>query len=115
MNHYIPIKNTIKYLTILLVLFIGLTACAQVDNPESEESQKNLILKAYFPLHQGMEYSYAGEGNEFAPFTRKIMFVEGNYLQLTDNNGGTITVKINKVSDQEISQFYLRVHLTLVM
>ncbi len=43
------------------------------------------------------------------------MFIGDNYLQLTDNNGGTITVKINKVSDQEISQFYLRVHLTLVM
>ncbi len=106
MNHYIPIKNTIKYLTILLVLFIGLTACAQVDNPESEESQKNLILKAYFPLHQGMEYSYAGEGNEFAPFTRKIMFVEDNYLQLTDNNGGTVVVKIYKYNDKEITEVF---------
>ncbi len=106
MNHYIPIKNTIKYLTILLVLFIGLTACAQVDNPESEESQKNLILKAYFPLHQGMEYSYAGEGNEFAPFTRKIMFVEDNYLQFTDNNGGTVVVKIYKYNDKEITEVF---------
>ncbi len=106
MNRNISIKNTIIYLNILLVLFIGLTACAQVDIPEREENQETANLKAYFPMHQGMEYSYAGEGNEFAPFKRKIMFVEDNYLQLTDNNGGTVVIKVYKYNDREITEVF---------
>jgi len=106
MNYYLPIKNTVKYIAILLILIFGLTACSQVDNPGREENQKALNLKAYFPMHQGMEYSYAGEGNEFAPFTRRIMFARDNYLQLTDDNGGTVIVKVYKYNDNEITEVF---------
>lgn len=106
MNYYLPIKNTVKYIAILFTLILGLTACAQVDNPEREENQNALNLKAYFPMHQGMKYSYAGEGNEFAPFTRRIMFVEDNYLQLTNDNGGTVVVKVYKYNENEITEIF---------
>ncbi len=106
MNYYLPIKNSLKYIAILLILIFGLTACSQVDNPGREENQKALNLKAYFPMHQGMEYSYAGEGNEFAPFTRRIMFTRYNYLQLTDDNGGTVVVKVYKYNDNEITEVF---------
>ena len=106
MNISTSIKKASKYFLLLLLLIIGLTACNQVDTSGSEEGQGTPNLKAYFPMYQGMEYSYAGEGIEFAPFTRKIMFVEDKYLQFTDDNGGTVVVKIYKVSDQEINEIY---------
>ncbi len=104
----VSIKKTFKYFILLLILIVGLTGCVQVDTSETEASQETPKLKAYFPMHQGMEYSYAGEGNEFAPFKRKIMYVKDNYLQLTDNNGGTIIVKVYKLSDQEVSEVFYK-------
>ncbi len=106
MKNYVGTKKTVRFIAILLIFIFGLTACAQVDNPERAKNQKTSNLKAYFPMHQGMEYSYAGKGNEFAPFTRKIMFVEGNYLQLTDDNGGTVVVKVYKYNDNEITEVF---------
>ncbi|MFW6027131.1 MAG: hypothetical protein ACOCRX_12420, partial [Candidatus Woesearchaeota archaeon] len=73
---------------------------------EKEEISETSMFKAYFPLLQGMEYSYAGEGIEFAPFERKIMFVEDKHLQLTDDNGGTVVVKIYKLSEQKVTQIF---------
>lgn len=99
-------KKVVKYFFLLFILVVGMTACAQVGNQEIEADQKTSNLKAYFPLHQGMEYSYAGEGIEFAPFKRKLMFVQDNYLQLTDDNGGTVVVKVYKVDENEVVELF---------
>jgi len=53
-----------------------------------------------------MKYSYKGEGNEFASIKRKNMFIEDNYLQFTEDNGGTVVVKIYKVNEHQISEVY---------
>lgn len=97
-----------------MAIVIFLTGCGENDEKEAkgEESQSkdlftdSLKISAYFPLNQGMEFIYTGEGNELAPFTRKILHVQDNYLQLTDNNGGTIVVSIYEINEEMVSKLY---------
>ena len=91
---------------ILTALFLMIVTPITKANGDEALSKDSYNLKAYFPLQAGIEYSYAGEGIEYASFKRKVMYVEDNYLQLTDNNGGTIVVKIYKFADNEIREVY---------
>jgi len=98
-------KSKISILFLLSLFLIIVTPITQANG--DEEFIKNPYnLKAYFPSNPGIEYSYAGEGIEYASFKRKVMYVEEEYLQLTDNNGGTIVVKIYKFDDNEIREIY---------
>jgi hypothetical protein len=107
-NHFMfsndyNIKFSIIILTALFLVIV--TPITQANGDEALIKDSN-NLKAYFPLHSDIEYSYAGEGIEYASFKRKVMYVEDKYLQLTDNNGGTIVVKIYKFADNEIREVY---------
>ena len=97
------IKFSIIILTALFLVIV--TPITQANGDEALIKDSN-NLKAYFPLHSGIEYSYAGEGIEYASFKRKVIYVEDKYLQLTDNNGGTVVVKIYKYDDNEIREVY---------
>src|SRR6056297_1464879 len=108
MDIFINKKFSVLYIILLIFVFtLNLSACNQTNTTtEVDEEQLNYNIKAYLPLNSGMKYSYKGEGNEFASIKRKNMFIEDNYLQFTENNGGTVVVKIYKVSDQQKSEVY---------
>lgn len=44
-------------------------------------------LRIYFPPLEGMTYYFAGEGMEYASFTRKITFADSGLLQIEDMSG----------------------------
>ena len=114
-------KNLCRLLFILIALVMLISGCEenkqyevqgeeprnQVEKEDKQEAIADLMpISALFPFHQGMEYQFAGEGNEYASFVRKIIHVEDRYLQLTDNNGGTIVTSIYELSDTEIKRIY---------
>ncbi len=115
-------KKVFKIIFILMAIVFLFTGCEENndqnqvqgeetrDQVQKEESREDiadsLSILAYFPLHLGMEYQFAGEGNEYASFVRKIIHVEDNYLQLTDNNGGTIVTSIYELTETELKKIY---------
>ncbi len=58
----------------------------------------------YFPLSRGSTWVYEGEGNEFASFTREVLFTSANRAQLMEDNGGTIMASVFTVSDSEVTR-----------
>lgn len=114
-------KKVFRIVIILMTLVLFLTACDEnepnevegeepgdkVQETESREEITDMLpIQAYFPFSRGMEYQFAGEGNEYASFIRKIIHVEENYLQLTDNNGGTIVTSIYEMGEKELRKVY---------
>lgn len=96
-----------KKIIIIILLSILLSGCNTNKEPESnveddvEIDEEKLI--AYFPVLEGMHYEYRGEGIEYAAFIRDIKYVDEPFVQIHDNNGGTIVATIYKVEEARIS------------
>ena len=70
-------------------------------------SEQNVLsLQAYFPLSIGSTWQYLGDGNEYASFTRKVLFKEGDRTQTMEDNGGTVSANIYRVTDGEVRLVY---------
>lgn len=63
-------------------------------------------VQAYFPLSIGSMWQYLGEGNEYASFTRKVLFKQGERTQTMEDNGGTVSANIYRVSGDEVRLVY---------
>lgn len=98
---------------IVLVILIG-TLVLQWVNPSTMQNhpvgrmlQTKLCLSdsasvmAYFPTWVNATYQFAGEGLEFAAFTRQVTFATPGFLQIEDLSG-TNLVKIVEVTPEEI-------------
>ena len=113
-------KKSYRLFFLFLLLPLLLTGCieneenrvegeeypAQVKEESREDIAGPLRIQAYFPFNQDLEYQFAGEGNEYASFIRKIIHVEDNFLQLTDNNGGTIVTSVYELDGKELRKVY---------
>ena len=55
--------------------------------PPQEKSIHDVRL--YFPTEPNSTWEYEGSGNEYAAFTRKVIYKEGDKVQLAQDNGGT--------------------------
>ncbi len=64
-------------------------------------------VRAYFPAWAGAQYKFAGEGLEFAAFSRKITFAEDNRLQMEDLSG-TNLAQVVEWGKEEIKIIYSR-------
>ncbi|MBN2558113.1 MAG: hypothetical protein JXB33_05090 [Clostridia bacterium] len=60
----------------------------------------------YFPLQPGNQWKYLGDGNEYASFTREVLFAGGGYSQTTENNGGTVSSTVYLITDDQITVVY---------
>lgn len=69
---------------------------------------EELSLKDFFPVSVGSTWKYLGEGNEYATFERKALFREGDKAQFSEDNGGTISASVFKVTDKEIVRTFFR-------
>lgn len=72
------------------------------EDKKEEEKEKLLTVKDVYPLQQGNYWKYAGEGNEYAAFEQKVLFVEGNKAQLQVANGGTVMAMIYEYQDGKL-------------
>lgn len=101
-------KKLILCLLISMVLLLG---CDKKDtNPPSNDGQKPAAsitdITSYFYIDKNPTWEYQGTGNEYASFTRKVLYQENNLVQITDDNGGTVMAMIFKLSPEEIVKIY---------
>jgi len=78
------------------------------EEPKEEQQPEDNSLKDFFPLTEGTKWQYLGEGNEFASFTSEVLFVKGDLAQIMENNGGTISASVFKVTDDEIVRIFFK-------
>jgi hypothetical protein len=62
----------------------------------------------FFPISKGSTWQYLGEGNEYASFSRKVLFLEGNRAQFVEDNGGTVSASIFKVTEDQIIRTFFQ-------
>ncbi len=65
-------------------------------------------LKDFFPISKGSTWQYRGEGNEYASFNRKVLFLEGDKAQFVEDNGGTVSGAVFKVTEEEITRTFFQ-------
>jgi spore germination protein GerM len=118
-------NRVILLLLLLLLLFLTfalLTGCSngptsKVTPPENtgnsksqNNSSKETVVTAkigdYYPFKEGIKYTYAGEGNEYATYSVFVDYLRGNRQQIRVNNGGTETVQVLENSDGELRRIY---------
>lgn len=62
----------------------------------------------YFPMTRGSYWEYEGEGNEFASFTREVIFSDKDRAQFREDNGGTVVASIIEVTDTAVIRIFSR-------
>jgi len=60
----------------------------------------------FFPMVVGSTWEYQGEGNEYASFTRKVLFASGNLAQIREDNGGTVSAAVFKISPEAVIRIF---------
>lgn len=65
-------------------------------------------LSDYYPLKANTIYIYEGMGNEYAAFDVNVDYLEGNKIQIRENNGGTELVKVIQVTADEVKTVFSR-------
>lgn len=65
-------------------------------------------LRDYFPIGQGSTWSYLGQGNEYASFTREVVFTGNGQAQFKEDNGGTVSSSIFEVSGSQLKRIYFK-------
>jgi hypothetical protein len=76
----------------------------EVEQPQAEENE----ISEYFPLTQGSTWKYKGEGNEYASFSREVLFTEGNKAQIREDNGGTVSAAVFTISENDIIRTFFQ-------
>jgi hypothetical protein len=98
-----------KLLLILLVLAVIFTACENTTpQPEEPNNVKEASIAEYYPISENTKYTYAGEGNEFASYTVFIDYVSNNRIQNRTDNGGTESVNVLEINDEQLTLLFSR-------
>lgn len=96
-----------KLLFIWAVLALMLTACN--TGPQNEEPvDQEVSIKEYYPATENTKYTYQGEGNEFASYTMFFDYISDDRTQIRTNNGGTVTVTVLEIRDDQLTVLYSR-------
>lgn len=96
-------KKTFLIVAMLLVLSVVFTGCAKKNQIGGDgKTKKEMKVTDYFPVAENLYWEYEGIGNEFAGGRVDTEFIEGNKVQLSQNNGGTVVAKVFEVSDEGI-------------
>lgn len=74
----------------------------------SSETEKEQTIETYFPFQENVQFSYLGEGNEFASFDRYAQYIEGNRVQLVTQNPGSTNIRVLEYVDGKLSQVFFR-------
>jgi len=119
--------SLLAFLLSFSILLVGCTKSAQPPLPESKsiptstpekapantpapapskEAVPAVKLEDFFPMVAGATWDYQGEGNEYASFSRKIVFASGNLAQIREDNGGTVTASVFKISSESVARIF---------
>ncbi len=100
-------KKLILMITVISLLLCGCTPAK--TGQDSSHQPGTAVTKAsdYFPAVPGNHWSYLGEGNEYASFTREAVYSKGNLVQFTTDNGGATTANIFEIGNDYIKSVYL--------
>jgi len=99
---------------IMFIIFgMLLTGCAGTTGPDSGqkpplENPADQSISEYFPHTVGSTWKYKGEGNEYASFIREVLYTDGDKAQMQDNNGGTISQSVYRITDNEIVRTFFQ-------
>lgn len=100
-----------KLLLILIVLTMIVASCDNIT-PQPGEPNNNdteeLSIEDYYPIEGNTKYSYTGKGNEFATYTVYIDYIANNRIQNRTNNGGTESINVMELKDNQLTQLYSR-------
>lgn len=103
----------IKLIIVLIIsasiLFSGCIFKTETPVPtETAIENPVILLRDYFPLSEGSFWKYLGDGNEYASFTREVLYTDGSLAQTSENNGGTVTSLVYRFTDDEITCIYFQ-------
>lgn len=111
-------NKKVIYLVIMLLIIILGVGCAKdekekpkveklvVEKPKEEPVKNELTVKDVYPLSQGDYWKFAGTGNEYASFEQKVLFREGDRIQLQTATGGTVMAMIYEFKDGKLMVVY---------
>jgi len=83
-------------------LFGSLAPDRKAPSPETKKPGD------FFPLSLGSTWEYEGEGNEYASFSRVVLFSDGRRAQVEEDNGGTVMAVIFEVTDDAVMRVFSR-------
>ena len=119
--------SLLVFLSSSIFLLVGCTKVAPTPLPESKQSKTTTPEKTpgqtpkpepakevvpavkpgdFFPVATGSSWEYQGEGNEYASFTRKVLFASGNSAQIREDNGGTVSAAVYKLSPEAVTRIF---------
>ena len=119
--------SLLVFLVSSIFLLVGCNKSAQPPLPESKQSEtttpektpvktpepepaKEVVpavkLGDFFPVVAGSTWEYQGEGNEYASFSRNILFTSGNLAQIREDNGGTVSAAVFKISPDAVTRIF---------
>lgn len=99
-----------RLLLILTASIMVLTACDNISPPPEspDNNTEELSLEDYYPIKENTKYSYQGQGNEFATYTVFVDYATENRIQTRTNNGGTESVNVLELKDDQLTLLYSR-------
>ncbi len=100
------VKKLFLMITVISLLLCGCTPAETNQDPSNQPGEGIIKASDYFPAVPGSHWSYLGEGNEYASFTRKTLYEKGNLVQFTTDNGGTVTTTIFEIGKDYIKSVY---------
>ena len=77
-----------------------------VSTPPNKQEVPALKPADFFPIPGGASWEYAGEGNEYAAFKRKVVYSSGDLAQISEDNGGTVTASVYKISTEALTRVF---------
>jgi hypothetical protein len=99
-------KTLLKSLGVIFLTTI-LLGCQQAPSPVTPPAEDAITnITAYFPIEAKQTWTYQGEGNEYASFTRRVMVQQGNRAQFAEDNGGTKMVMVYQVTPDEVKKTF---------
>lgn len=114
-------KNLLNLLVLIIITVSLLVGCSDNqelspdgNNQTPNNTQQNpnemesLKLGDFFPLELGYSWEYQGEGNEFASFKMEVVYSDNDLRQVREDNGGTVSASVYKVSSSEIEKVFFQ-------
>lgn len=91
-----------------ITLVVKKTDNQWIINDATLGAYEEASLKDLFPLGKGSTWEYLGDGNEYASFNRKVLFTEGDRVQTVEDNGGTVSASVFKITEKEIIRTFFQ-------
>jgi hypothetical protein len=105
--------SLVAIVTMIAIIWVAMTL-PQISSSQADDGTKNqhttqfeVVHPAdYFPLQVGNKWVYLGTGNEYASFSREVVFAEGERVQTLEVNGGADVSKVLQVHADSIKEIY---------